>query len=307
MNSTIHTNRILFYSLFVATILVSACNSNNHKADAYGNFQATEIFITSEVPGRIVNVLFDEGEKGTTGQLAVEIDSVQYMLKVDELESKKQAALAKKANVLAQVSVYEKQKTLLEKDVERISNMLKDGAATQKQFDDLTGQIDILDRQINLVKTNLASIQAEVKAFEAGIAQAKDMLRRTKIYLPSNGTIIEKYAETGEVTGAGKAILKLAKLEEMELKAYVSEQQLSALKTGQELTVSIDNLEGDLTHYRGFISWISSEAEFTPKNIQTKEERLSQVYAIKVKVKNDGLIKINMPGEIRFNQVTDSK
>lgn len=284
----------------IATLIVASCSDQNNKADAFGNFEAKEILIASEVSGRITSISVQEGQTALQGEIAVQIDSVQNYLKVNELKAKKEASVSKITNVKAQVEVYEKQKALLEKDRVRISNMFQDGAATQKQVDDLNGQIDVIESQINLVKTNLAAINAEIAAYETGISQAADMLAKTQIYFPANGTVVQRYAEPGEIAAPGKALLKLADLKNMELRAYVSGKQLSGLKLGQKVTVKVDNQLGKYSEYRGTISWISTEAEFTPKNIQTKEERLSQVYAIKILVENDGLIRINMPGEVLF-------
>lgn len=282
-------------------VLLAACNKGGGEPDAYGNFQATEIMVSAETSGRIVEMPIEEGQKIEKDAIAVIVDSVQYYLKWQELEAKKKAVQAKVPNIQAQVAVNEKQREVLKKELNRFSQMLKDGAATPKQIDDLSGQIDVLDRQILAVKSQLAGIQAEAAAIEAGIAQAKDRLGRTKHVAPVTGVVLQKYAEPGEVTAAGKALFKMADLTQMDLKAYISGRQLSQVKLGQKVTVRIDGAEGKLLPYQGTVSWIASEAEFTPKNIQTREERLSQVYAIKVSVDNDGAIKINMPGEVVFN------
>ncbi len=178
--------------------------------------------------------------------------------------------------------------------------MLSDGASTQKQYDDISGQIKIIDRQIEVVQSNRFTIRAEIQAIQAGIFLAKDILSKSRVVFPTQGTILEKYVEIGEIASPGKVLYKIANLDKMELTAYVSGEQLSQVKLGQEATVSIDDVNGGLKDFKGKVTWIASQAEFTPKNIQTKEERLSQVYAIKITVKNDGTIRINMPGEVRF-------
>jgi HlyD family secretion protein len=292
--------KTLKYSiLFVLPVLIS-CSKNNKDADAFGNFQAEEVIVSAETSGPIIAVNIDEGIHVKKGDLVMQIDSVQYALKVNELSSKIRATTAKKSNVYAQASVFEQQKQIALRDLDRVKKMFADGAATQKQLDDINGQIEVLNRQISSVQSNLEGINAEVSAFEAGIMQSKDMLARTKVYAPIDGTILEQYSEAGEMAAPGKALFKMANLENMELKAYVSALQLPAIKAGQAVKVSIDGADGKLIDFDGTISWIASEAEFTPKNIQTREERVSQVYAIKVKVKNDGTIKINMPAEVRF-------
>jgi HlyD family secretion protein len=292
--------KTLKYSiLFILPVIVS-CNNNSKTANAYGNFQAVEVIVSAETSGPVIAANIDEGTQIKKGDLAMQIDSVQYALKVNELGAKIKATSAKRSNINAQAAVYEQQKQVALKDLERIKKMFADGAATQKQLDDLNGQIEVINRQISSVQSNLEGINAEVSALEAGIAQSKDMLARTKVIAPISGTILEKYAEAGEMAAPGKALFKIADLDNMELKAYVSALQLPSIKIGQTVKVSIDDTDGKLIDYQGTISWISDEAEFTPKNIQTREERVSQVYAIKVVVKNDGKIKINMPAEVRL-------
>ncbi len=296
----------IIYIIPAIAVLLSSCNRNNQEADAFGNFQAEEVIVSAETSGPINKVNIEEGMNLKKGDLAMVIDSVQYSLKVNELRSKLKAARARKPNVYAQASVYEQQKQIAQKDLERLKKMFADGAATQKQLDDLNGQIEIINRQISSVQSNLEGIDAEASAYESGILQASDMLKRTKVLVPIDGTILEKYAEMGEMAAPGKALFKMANLEVMELKAYASALQLPAIKIGQTVKVSIDGPDGKMIDFDGTISWISPEAEFTPKNIQTREERVSQVYAIKVRVKNDGTIKINMPAEVRFNQQTNN-
>jgi HlyD family secretion protein len=285
--------------------MFSACNSSNNYADAYGNFTAEEIILASETGGKVVKTYAREGTVVEQSEMAVQIDSLQYYLKVKELESGKKATKAKLINIQAQVEVFEKQKSILERDMNRIKKMLKDGAATQKQYDDITGQIEVITKQKKSVLTNRLAVRAEINSIQAGINQAQDMLNRTKIKFPVSGVILEQYAQQGEIVRPGKAIYKLANLNEMKLKAYVSGKQLSGLKIGQKVTVLIDAPDGGNKEYGGQITWIASKSEFTPKNIQTKEERLSQVYAVEILVNNDGYIKINMPGEVIFSSKND--
>lgn len=293
--------RHIIISVCLSALILSACNRSNNHIDAYGNFTADEIFISSEAGGKIIKTYAREGDEVQQDNIAVQTDSLQFYLKVNELEARKEAAKAKLINIQAQVDVLEKQKSVLQGDLNRIKEMLADGAATQKQYDDLNGQIEVINKQKSSVLTNRLAIQAEINSIQAGINQALDMLNRTKIKFPVSGVILEQYARKGEVVGPGKAIYKLADLSEMKLKAYVSGQQLTGLKIGQDVTVYIDSPDGGNRKYSGKISWIASESEFTPKNIQTKEERLSQVYAIEIMVTNNGYIKINMPGEVLFS------
>ncbi|MBN2485468.1 MAG: efflux RND transporter periplasmic adaptor subunit [Bacteroidales bacterium] len=290
----------LKYLIFLFFPLLCSCNKNNSTADAFGNFQADEIIVSAEVSGPIVVDSIEEGMIIKKGQLALQIDTVQLALKVKELNSKIRATKARRTNIDAQSAIFEQQKKMALVDFNRIKNMLADSAATQKQLDDIAGEIEVLNRQISSVKSNLESINAEAAALEAGVLQIHDMLSRTKVVAPISGTIIEQYAETGEMAIPGKALFKVANLETMVLKAYVSARQLPEIETGQKVKVCIDGADGQLICFEGSISWISAEAEFTPKNIQTREERVNQVYAIKIRVKNNGPIKINMPGEVWF-------
>ncbi len=287
--------------LAIWTLFLLSCGNHNEVADAYGNFTTTEVIISSETAGQIMFLPHSEGQFVKKNDIAAIIDTVQSYLSVKEMEAKRDAASAKIQNINAQIAVYKEQRVVLEKELLRFNRMKKEGAATQKQLDDLQGQIDIIDTQIKSVKSNIASANAEIVAIEAGIDRALYLLDRAKVKFPSSGTILNKYCEVGELVNPGKAIFKLALLDTMDLKAYISGSQLAAVKLGQKVSVGIDNGDGTLRNYIGTISWIASEAEFTPKNIQTREERLTQVYAFKIRVPNDGAIKINMPGEVRFN------
>jgi len=286
--------------LLISALMLTACKMNNSEADAYGNFEAREVLVSSETAGRIVVMNIEEGQSCEKGFDAVVVDTIQYNLKIHESLARRNAAVLRKDNIEAQVNVYQQQKKVLQTDLERVKKMLADGAATTKQLDDIEGQILVLEKQILAVKSNLAGINAEVKAIDAAIAQIQDMIIRSSIKTPISGVIIAQYAEMGEMTTPGKPLFKIANLDNLELKAFISGEQLSQVAIGQGVKVGIDGENGQMIQYEGKVSWIASNAEFTPKNIQTKEERVSLVYAIKVKVKNDGAIKINMPGEVTF-------
>lgn len=281
--------------------LMLSCNENKSDADAYGNFEADEILISSETSGVIKGIYIEEGNTYSAGTLAYVTDSIQYHLKIQELLSQKTVAQSKIANTLAQENVYRSQQDMLKTDLKRVSNMLKDGAATQKQADDLQGQIIVFDKQISAVRSNITSIYAEINTIDVAIAQARDLLNRTLVSMPSDGTILEKYANIGEIATPGKPLYKLANLSKMKLRAYISGDQLSSVKLGQTVSVFIDSSNENMKEYKGTITWVANEAEFTPKNIQTHKERVSRVYAIKIEVPNDGSIKINMPAEVYFN------
>lgn len=285
----------------IIPIVVISCSKNSDLADAYGNFTAKEIVLSSETSGKITECLVTEGEKITQGELLLVTDTTYHHLKKLELLARKDAIEAKISSTGAQIEIYRQQKENLHRDKERIANMLNEGAASQKQFDDIDGQLEVLNKQITAAETNFEGIRAELKATDAGIKQIIDQIDRSKVRAPAEGTILEKYIEKGELAIPGKALLKIADLSKMELKAYVSGSQLSEFHLNDSVRVLVDSESGNMMKFRGTISWISDEAEFTPKNIQTREERVSQVYAVKIIVPNDGTLKINMPAEVYFN------
>jgi HlyD family secretion protein len=288
-------------NIFLGFVLLSAgCKNSNDNPDAYGNFSATEIIISSESAGRVINKNIDEGSTMLLGDIAFVIDTVQNRLKADEMLARKKSILAKSAGFSAQIAVLNEQKKSLDNDLKRFTRMFDESAATQKQLDDLSVQLAVIDKQIEQVKTNYASIDADAAATDASIAQIKDMIKRAVVRSPVKGTVLETYTELGETVAIGKSLFKIADLDEMELKAYFSGRQLPLLKLGEKMDVMIDDGKGEIRKLEGSIGWISSEAEFTPKIIQTREERLNLVYAVKIRVKNDGSIKINMPGEVKL-------
>jgi HlyD family secretion protein len=282
--------------LFIA----ASCKKNNQRADAYGNFEAKETVISSQTPGMIIKCNIEEGEELNVGDTAYICDPYSYKLQKEQILTQKSAVSSKFSGILAQVDVLNKQKEVLLKEEERIQKLLKDNAATQKQLDDITGKIDILEKQILQVKTQHQNLFDELKVFDSQINTVNDYIHKTRIINPIKGRVLVKYAEQYEITAPGKPLYKIADLSEIILRAYISGSQLNEIQIGQTVSVFIDNSENNTKKYSGKITWISDKAEFTPKIIQTKEERVNLVYAVKIKVINDGSIKIGMPGEIKF-------
>ena len=282
--------------LFLLTTLLS-CNSNDDKAYGYGNFEATETTISAEANGKIL--FFNVEEGNVLGENAVVglVDTIQLSLKRDQLQAAKNTIFSKSRNVLSQRKVLNEQLSVAQNDQNRIENLVKAKAATTKQLDDVNGQISIIMEQIKSVETQNAPIINEVKSVEVQIQQIEDQIEKSIIKNPVKGTVLVKYAEPNEITAFGKPLYKIADLDNMELRVYISETQLAHLKTGQEVEVKIDNANS-MKSYKGTVSWISDSAEFTPKIIQTKEERVNLVYAVKIRVKNDGSLKIGMPAEM---------
>ncbi len=282
---------------FLVLINLVACNTKNDKADGYGNFEATEVTISAEANGKINYLNIEEGITLAPNTQVGLIDTTQLYLSKQQLVASKKTIASKSENVLSQKAVVLEQlkTTLIEQ--KRIQNMFAENAATQRQVDEINGKVNVLKEQIKSTTTQDAPINNEVKSIDVQIKKINDQIEKSKIYNPVNGTVLAKYSEANEVTSFGKPLYKIANLTEMTLRVYISEKQLSQVKVGQKVTVKIDT-ETAMKSYPGTISWIASNAEFTPKIIQTKEERANLVYAVKVKVKNDGGLKIGMPAEM---------
>ncbi len=280
--------------------VLASCSNNNELADAYGNFKAKEIILSSEVAGKLITKNFEEGASVTPDRYLAIVDTTQLVLQKEEISTLRSSIAAKKANINAQIEVLRQQMEIARTDQQRIQKMFNDDAATKKQLDDIKGKVDVIEKTIVSIQTNFQSINAELVTLEAKERKVNDLIHRSTIYPPSQGIVLQSYVEKGELVSPVKPLLKMANLNSMELKAYISGSQLSTIKLNQEVRVKIDGSDQNMMEYGGRISWISSEAEFTPKNIQTKEERISQVYAFKVLVENDGAIKINMPAEVFF-------
>jgi len=288
--------KLIFGLLLIASTSIS-CNDNNNKADGYGNFEATETVVSAESNGKLLLFSIEEGQTIQKGTAIGVIDTIQLFLKKEQLIASKNSISSKSRNVLSQINVLEAQLKTAEISKNRIENLLKSNAGTQKQLDDINGQINVINQQIQSVKTQNAPILNEIKSINAQVKQLEDQLQKSVITNPVNGTVLVKYAEPYEITSFGKPLYKIADLSTMELRVYVSETQLASIKIGQNVTVKIDADE-TMKNYDGIVTWIASEAEFTPKIIQTKEERVNLVYAVKVTVKNDGSLKIGMPAEM---------
>lgn len=289
-------SKIIFGLILTSSILIS-CNSNNDLADGYGNFEAIETVISAENNGKLMSFKVNEGQIIQKGTNVGYIDTIQLSLKKEQLIASKTVIASKSRGVLSQINVLKSQLKTVTVSKNRIENLIKENAGTQKQLDDINGKIDMINQQIISVETQNAPIINELKSLDIQVKQLNDQIQKSVITNPVQGTILVKYAQTNEITAFGKPLYKIADLGTMQLRVYVSETQLSAIKIGQEVTVKIDEGE-NMKNLAGIITWIASEAEFTPKIIQTKEERVNLVYAVKVDVKNDGSLKIGMPGEM---------
>lgn len=291
-------NILILISLSV--VLLSGCSNDKQKSDAYGNFEATETIVSSESSGKLYELNVEEGQVIEANKIVGYIDTSQLYLKKLQLAQQKNTTRTKFKNVSSQISVLQEQKRVAIRERDRVERLIKDNAATGKQLDDLNGSIDVINKQISSIDIQNSTTNEELKGLDVQIQQIADQLQKSNITNPVKGTVIMKFAEQGEIVSFGKPLYKIADINIMELRVYVSGSQLPEIKLGQKVKVLIDDGKSGYKTLEGEISWISSKAEFTPKIIQTKEERVNLVYAVKVKVNNDGSLKIGMPGEIMF-------
>jgi HlyD family secretion protein len=289
--------------LLVTALLLSSCGQNND-FDASGAFEAEETIISAEASGTIKQFTVEEGEALQAGQLIGYIDSTQLFLKKKQIESQIRSTLSQKPDIGAQIAALQVQLATAEREQKRISNLLAANAATQKQMDDANAQVEVVKKQVAAQQSSLGitsvSITEQTSPLRIQIAQLEDQLAKCRIINPINGTVLTKYAEEQEMAVSGKPLYKIADLSQIMLRAYVTGSQLPNLKLNQKVTVLVDDGPDKYREVPGVITWISDKAEFTPKTIQTKEERANLVYATKIKVTNDGSLKIGMYAEVKF-------
>ncbi len=293
--------RRIFFAIIVS-LLIPSCKKDKDKPDAYGTFEATEITISAEANGKILWLNIEEGQVVDSNKMVGLIDTLDLSLKISQAREQQVATSARTEDIEAQVAVQEQNKANVLVEKNRIEKLMKDGAATKKQMDDITASLNLIDKQIGSIKSQYASLNAQVKTFDKQIAQLDKAISDARIINPIQGTVLVKYAEPDEIATYGKPIYKIANISELKLRVYISGAQLPYIKLGQQVEVRYDKDEKTNSKTLGIVSWISQTAEFTPKTIQTKEERVNLVYAVKVVVKNDGTLKIGMPGEIKLIQ-----
>lgn len=313
-------------------VVFTACAKKEKKFDAAGTFETTEIIVSAEATGKILNLTIKEGDQLAKGDMIGKIDPLSIELQKEQVQATMQALTQKsndampQVNVLneqiltqrSQIAVQKQQLIVLQKEQKRLENLVKAEAATPKQLDDLNGQIDILRKQIEASESSISIVEKQILAQKAGasninrgilsekaplekrVKQLDEQINKANITNPINGTVLSKYAEAGEITTIGKPLYKIADMSELILRAYISGTQLGQVKINQPVKVMIDDGENKYREIQGVITWISDKAEFTPKTIQTKDERANLVYAIKIKVKNDGFLKIGMFAEVIF-------
>ena len=292
---------IFVISLF---LILASCNRGNNHYDASGTFEATEIIISAEANGKILAFVVEEGQQLQVGEKVGYIDTAQLYLQKKQLEANIRAVEARRPEIRTQIAALEQQIKTQQTEKQRVENLLKANAANQKQLDDINASIELLKRQLDALKSSLtitvSGITHDVATLEVQIAQLDDRLKKSQIINPIKGTVLVKYAQPNEMTAQGKALYKIADLDNMFLRAYITSDQLTQVKLGQTVSVFADYGKGS-KEYQGIITWISDQAEFTPKTIQTRNERANLVYAVKIAVKNDGLLKMGMYGEVKLN------
>ncbi|RLD89253.1 MAG: HlyD family secretion protein [Bacteroidetes bacterium] len=286
--------------LLSVTFLLFSCSRNDKKSDAYGNFEGTEIIVSAQVPGELMFFNIEEGDLLGKGAVIGLIDTTDLSLSKKLLLQQKQTIGAQLQNIRSEIEVQQQQLKNNLVNQKRIQNLYNEGAATQKQLDDINGLVDINKKQIAATHSRKEAIINQMKSVDVQVEQVNRKIEKCMIVNPEKGTVLVKYSEAGELTGTGKPLYKLADLEKMKLKAYISGDQLAHISIGQEVEVMYDDNKLENKKITGIVEWISPTAEFTPKTIQTKEERVNLVYAVKVSVHNNGEIKIGMPGEFNF-------
>ncbi|MEQ6166966.1 MULTISPECIES: HlyD family efflux transporter periplasmic adaptor subunit [unclassified Ekhidna] len=295
-----------FVFLIPLAVFLTYCGSPQNASDAYGNFEATEIIISSEVPGKVLSVQVAEGEEIKEGSLIAQIDTMSLYLQKGAILASMNALESKLQNVPVQLKVLQDRLKVLQKEQDRFTQLVNNGAATKKQLDDITGEYQIVKSQLEATKSQLSTanraILAELEPLGWKLKSLEDQLSRCSIVSPSDGIVISTFKEKGEMVGAGMPLVKIAQLDNMELRVYVSGDQLSKISVGTPADILYDGPDRTILTVPGTVSWVSSHAEFTPKTIQTREERVSQVYAVKLKVANDGSLKIGMPAEVVFDE-----
>lgn len=306
------------YLTITFSLFLFACSQSAKKADAYGHFEAEERIVSAESTGKILELHLEEGQTLKAGEVVGRIDSAQIVLKIAQLQAAIRAIMAKSPAIAAQLAVFDKQSAVagttlanLDREQKRLQHLLKNDAATPQQLDQIGDQIAQTKRQLDLIAEQKAALEAsltvqktglwaEIAPLQQQVAQLEDQLAKCRITASAEGTVLAKYAEQGELAVMGRPLFKTAALDRVQLRAYLSGAQLTQVKINQQVRVLVDGPDGTMLEKPGTVTWISPKAEFTPKNIQTREERAHLVYAVKIAVENDGSLKIGMPAEVRF-------
>ncbi|MBI9097524.1 MAG: efflux RND transporter periplasmic adaptor subunit [Spirochaetaceae bacterium] len=288
----------------ITVILLASCTHSDDSISASGVFESREVILSSQSSGEILQMNMHEGDLVESGQVLGIIDSVQLELKKEQLLKSIEVAETRRPHIDVQLAPLQQQLASAEREKQRIDNLIKAGATGEKQHDDIVAQIRLMEKQLaarrsSLEQSNLL-ITGEIESLEVQLKQIDDQIKRCTLISPIAGTVLAKYAERGELAVPGKALLKIADMKEMTLRAYISSDQLTTMKLGQVVEVVADFGEKENRKYSGIVKWISDKAEFTPKTIQTRDERSNLVYAVKIALENDGYLKVGMYGGINI-------
>ena len=288
----------------ITLMMLSACGNGTPDYDATGTFEATEVIVSAEAAGKLLNLDIEEGKRLQTGEEIGLVDTLQLYLKKLQLEANMKSVESQRPDLAKQIAATKQQIATAEREKKRVENLLTAGAANQKQLDDWDAQVKLLERQLAAQESSLLnstnSLTEQGNSVTIQVAQVKDQLNKCHIQSPIEGTVLAKYAEAGELAAVGKPLFKVAEIGRMYLRAYITSEQLSQVKLGDKVTVYSDYGNSEQKAYTGVITWISERSEFTPKTILTKNERANLVYAVKIAVENDGALKIGMYGGVKF-------
>ena len=289
-------------TIILIAVLLVACNTDKGGADAYGNFEAVETLVSAKGAGELLRFDVEEGMTLNTGEQVGVIDTTLLSFQAKEIAANREAIASQNRNVAAQIAVQDARMADLLREQQRLKNMFADHAATRKQLDDMASQVAVLKKQTAAIETQHPGISAQIRALDAKEAQVRKQIEDLHIVNPIHGTVLAKLAEAHELAAPGKALYRIADMDTLELRAYISGAKLVDVKVGAAVEVGIDDGSKGVVRLPGRVSWVSSETEFTPKTIQTREERVDMVYAFKVRVPNaNGALKSGMPGEVYLN------
>ena len=292
-------NRLVF--LLAGTLLLTAaCEDNERTSDAYGNFEADETLISAETPGKILRLDLKEGEILPAGETVAQIDTSDLHLQRLTLDAQRNAVRARYPQLTAQIDIIKAERAVLERDKTRLEALVADSAATQQELDGVNGRLDVLEERIRSIRTQHEPLLAELSLIDAQEARLNDQFNKSTIINPVAGTVLIKHAQEYELASPGRPLYTIAALDELDLRVFVTGADLPNVKLGEKAEVLVDDGQGSVRSLTGVVTWVNPKAEFTPTTVQTREERVNLVYAVKVRTPNDGSLKIGMPGEVNF-------
>lgn len=296
--------KIKYVTGIVLAIGLMGCQRNTENFDATGTFEATEVIVSAEASGKLIHFRADEGVQLTCGEEVGLIDTVQLHLQKMQLLANRKSVDTQRPDIGKQIAATRQQIAKAEQEKSRVERLLQSNAANRKQWDDWNAEIALLNKQLeaqlSTLQKSTASLNEQSASVAIQVAQVEDKLQKSRIISPISGTVLAKYAEAGELASVGKPLFKIADVENMYLRAYITSKQLAEVKLGQQVVLYADFGDGERKTFEGTVTWISDKAEFTPKTILTDDERANQVYAIKIAFRNDGTAKIGMYGEVKF-------